>query len=497
MSSDGSILKADKDFTKEVDAALPEAEKTAQNGQTQQAIDKLLSLEKQTRQASDLPSTSRILVSIVTISKNSGDWSLLNEQVQSLSKKHGQLKQAITKMVQVVMGFLDDTPNMETKLSVIETLRTVTEGKIFVEVERARVTRILSNIKRLQGDITAAKDILCELQVETFGSMARREKTEFILDQVSLCIEDGDFTQAGILARKISTRYFNRKPKKSAEQIEKEKKEKEEKERMRADGTVGEEDTEEDDVTDLKLRYYEQQITLAKHDDKYLEACKHYRQVLDTEAVENDPIKLSAALQRVVFFILLAPYDNEQSDLLHRIAQDNRISSSCPTEGELLKRFTVPELMRWPAIESNFGSQLTSTDIFDKTENKSDPKAHRRWLDFRKRVIEHNVRVIAKYYTRIHFSRLTSLLDLPAGETEKYISDLVTSKTIYARIDRPAQVVSFEKKRDADEVLNEWSGNMKSLLGLLERIDHLITKEEMMARIQPSETKSSKATAKA
>jgi 26S proteasome regulatory subunit N5 len=26
---------------------------------------------------------------------------------------------------------------------------------------------------------------------------------------------------------------------------------------------------------------------------------------------------------------------------------------------------------------------------------------------------------------------------------------------------------------------------MKSLLGLLERIDHLITKEEMMARIQP------------
>jgi len=35
-------------------------------------------------------------------------------------------------------------------------------------------------------------------------------------------------------------------------------------------------------------------------------------------------------------------------------------------------------------------------------------------------------------------------------------------------------------------VLNEWSGNMKSLLGHLERIDHLITKEEMMARIQPT-----------
>ena len=33
-------------------------------------------------------------------------------------------------MVQVVMGFLDDVPNMDTKLSVIEALRTVTEGKV-------------------------------------------------------------------------------------------------------------------------------------------------------------------------------------------------------------------------------------------------------------------------------------------------------------------------------------------------------------------------------
>jgi 26S proteasome regulatory subunit N5 len=47
-----------------------------------------------------------------------------------LSKKHGQLKQAITKMVQVVMSFLDDTPDMETKLRLIETLRIVTEGKV-------------------------------------------------------------------------------------------------------------------------------------------------------------------------------------------------------------------------------------------------------------------------------------------------------------------------------------------------------------------------------
>jgi hypothetical protein len=200
-------------------------------------------------------------------------------------------------MVQVVMGFLDSAPKLETKLSTIETLRTVTEGKIFVEVERARVTKILSDIKKEQGDLKAAKEILCELQVETFGSMERREKTEFILAQVALCIEEEDWTQAGILSRKISTKYLSRKPKKTGEQLEKEKKEREKK---RAKGEDIPEPI-EDDITDLKLRYYEQQITLAKHDDKYLDACKHYRQVLDTEAVEEDPMKLHSVRISICF----------------------------------------------------------------------------------------------------------------------------------------------------------------------------------------------------
>jgi 26S proteasome regulatory subunit N5 len=197
-------------------------------------------------------------------------------------------------------------------------------------------------------------------------------------------------------------------------------------------------------------------------------------------------------LARIIYYVVLAPYDNEQSDLLHRIQQDSRISL-VPVEARLLKLFTVHELMRWPEIAESFGPHLCSTDVFDSEPNPSEPDAHIRWQDLRKRVIEHNVRVVARYYTRIQMGRLTELLNLNEEETEKYISDLVTSKTIYAKIDRPARVVSFAKPRDADDVLNEWSSNMKGLLGLLERIDHLITKEEMMARILPSKGEKAKA----
>ena len=219
-----------------------------------------------------------------------------------------------------------------------------------MEVERARVTRILSDMKKEQGDLNAAADILCELQVETFGSMERREKTEFILEQVALCIEKGDWTQAGILSRKISTKFFARKPKKTPEQIEKDKKEREEKEKNRSMDDPPLE--KEDDVTDLKLRYYEQQITLAKHEDKYLDACKHYRQVLDTESVEENPEQLHAVRN-----VLSKPQD--PSSNIHRSSKELSTTSSSPrttTNNPISSTASTPT----PATPSSLASSNSS-----------------------------------------------------------------------------------------------------------------------------------------
>lgn len=92
-------------------------------------------------------------------------------------------------MIQEVIKGIDETPDLDTKIKTIENIRSVTEGKIYVEVERARVSRTLSKIKEDEGDIDAATEILGELQVETYGSMDIREKTEFILEQVELYIK--------------------------------------------------------------------------------------------------------------------------------------------------------------------------------------------------------------------------------------------------------------------------------------------------------------------
>lgn len=62
-------------------------------------------------------------------------------------------------------------------------------------------------------------------------------------------------------------------------------------------------------------------------------------------------------------------------------------------------------------------------------------------------------------------------------ETEEFLSKLVVSKTIYAKIDRPAGIVSFQAPRDPNQTLNNWSSNVNALLTLIEKTCHLISKE--------------------
>ena len=112
-------------------------------------------------------------------------------------------------MIQEAMTYVDQTPDMKTKLELIDTLRTVTDGKIYVEIERARLTRMLAKIKEDQGDIAGAAEVLQEVQVETFGSMDRREKVDFILEQMRLCLAKKDYVRTQIISRKISSKFFD------------------------------------------------------------------------------------------------------------------------------------------------------------------------------------------------------------------------------------------------------------------------------------------------
>lgn len=66
-------------------------------------------------------------------------------------------------------------------------------------------------------------------------------------------------------------------------------------------------------------------IKLGEHNEQYLDVCRHYRAIQTTPEIDADETKRNAALQNAILYLILAPYDNHQSDLTHRILQDEAL----------------------------------------------------------------------------------------------------------------------------------------------------------------------------
>ena len=90
--------------------------------------------------------------------------------------KRGQAKKAQIELVQLVMSWLPSVKDNDQRMRIVETVREVSDKKIFLEVEYARAVLMIVQNKEDANNISDAAKILQEVQVETYGSMSRREK---------------------------------------------------------------------------------------------------------------------------------------------------------------------------------------------------------------------------------------------------------------------------------------------------------------------------------
>uniref|UniRef100_A0A2K5EF16 PCI domain-containing protein n=1 Tax=Aotus nancymaae TaxID=37293 RepID=A0A2K5EF16_AOTNA len=369
--ADGHMIKMEVDYSR-----LPECEKL-------------------TRTASNMVSASRILVAVVKMCYEAKEWDLLNENMMLLSKRLSQLKQAVAKMVQRCCTYVEEITDLPIKLQLTDALQMVTEGKIYVEIESARLTKTLATIKEQNGDVKEAASILQELQVETYGSMKKKEQAEFILEQMRLCLA------------KINTKFFQK------------------------------ENTEK-----LKLKYYNLMIQLDQHD---LSICKHYRAIYDTPCIQAESEKWQQALKSCCTI---------------------RYPEEIPTYKDLLKLFTTMELMHCSTLVGDDAMELRkgslgspAADVFGSTEEG-------------KKVVEHSIRIMAKYYTRLTMKRMAQLLDLSYQDHLCY------------KVDRLAAIINFQRPKESKNLLSDWSQKLNSLMSLVNKTTHLIAKEEVMHNLQ-------------
>lgn len=85
-----------------------------------------------------------------------------------------------------------------------------------------------------------------------------------------------------------------------------------------------------------------------------------------------------------------------------------------------------------------------------------------------RQLIQHNIRVIEKYYTRIRLERLAVLVGVSLERAEVEIGDMVVNKRVTAKINRMANIVVFSKSKFTNDILNDWNYDIRSLLDKIE-----------------------------
>jgi len=191
------------------------------------------------------------------------------------------------------------------------------------------------------------------------------------------------------------------------------------------------------------------------------------------------------SLESCIIFLLLSKFDNHHSDMLHRLKL--QIKSSPFKELDLgvafthaLTLFTTHEIIMAPFEGQGQLEAHPSVHKFTHLDSEITASFQRLFID---RVIQHNIRVIARYYKRIRMTRLSTLLNLSILDVEKHLSDMSAAGDLHLKIDRPIGIVDFVEKQKPEEVLTEWSNDMAKMMHLMESTCHLIHRENMVYKV--------------
>ena len=99
---------------------------------------------------------------------------------------------------------------------------------------------------------------------------------------------------------------------------------------------------------------------------------------------------------------------------------------------------------------------------------------------FLQQLIQHNLRVIEKYYSRISLGRIGALLGVSQERVEAELGDMVVNKRIKAKINRLEGIVVFsQRKMFTNERLNKWNTDIATILDKVEQTCHFINREKI------------------
>eukprot|EP00760_Papus_ankaliazontas_P031418 PhM_4_TR5278/c0_g1_i1/m.98962/K03035/PSMD12, RPN5; 26S proteasome regulatory subunit N5 len=446
--------KKEKDFTAETDELLQRCNRTAAKtrADADKITEELLTLEKQCRLNGDVENTRRIAVEAIAVFRGLKEYEAMTDVLQVLMRRRAQTATVQGAIVRDAVEGIDEMAKTATKAKVREVLvrmRNMTEGKLHVELEYGRLSVRLAKMDEEDGDLASACKILQHIQVETMTSMARMEKLEVLVHHIFLCLELEDYSRAAIMSRKIGARAIA-----------------------------------SEDCKELRQRYFHLMIRYYTHSKAYYHIAMCWWELYNVSGQKD-----LGALQKTIMFLLLAapqaPRDvTETAECTafsaatmketDRVAWLNKLQAmpilktDLPKQIPLIDVFVGVEWVSADLFQSKFGQYITSENVAPFKD-----------VLFR-RLVEHNLMMVSKYYSRAKLDKIARLVSLSVEEVEPIVMKLVSLHLIYAKIDRVQGTVVFRAPVQATEEVDQWAKGVDKVMQLVNETCHLITKERMV-----------------
>lgn len=295
-----------------------------------------------------------------------------------------------------------------------------------------------------QKEIDKAAEIIQEVQIETYGSIDKKEKLDYILYQIWIMLIKKDYVRMFIISKKIDPPHLN-----------------------------------EAGLEEQKVKYYNLMVQYYLHEKLHMDIARAYKIIYDT-LKDNDNLEekmhmKKTAFENFILYLALSYYSNEKVDFLN-IANKfyKKELEADPTLNDLIKGLLNNEII--PLDSSKLLQHVGGYVPFQKEVEESE--LHFKSLE--RGIIHHNLKVVEKYYTRITLDRLATLNNIEKTTVEEEISVLVCDGLLRAKIDRISGIVDFRRQMQPHDYMNDWSGDVKSLLNLVEETCHLINREHVI-----------------
>lgn len=270
----------------------------------------------------------------------------------------------------------------------------------------------------------------------------------------------------------------------------------------------------------LKARYYDLISCCNLYQGDYLSCAYSLLNLLEISSSNTDinggllqgKYPSIGLLEKIITFIVLSQHSPEQHDLLLRMCKDERVIALCPSSFFfVLESFKKDLLIEWRLLLDVFGSDLkritlSSFSISNAIDHGTLPVLRMEEFDtkrhecsfiskLKERTIEHNLRVVSKYYKKISLNRLSDLIlvnDTFNNEDEKdkntildlvesHLSNLITKNFLSGKIDRITGIISFGNDIQSvkgSAAATSWTSNVDQLLEKVVHVSNLLAKEE-------------------